>query len=82
MSEIKALADFLKSHIKKKPLYAVPKAWVPANYTGTVSERDSHVFVDPYEYFYLIIEDILKTTRGRITRSLWQHSKGRRIRVG
>lgn len=64
MSEIKALADFLKSHIKKKPLYAVPKAWVPANYTGTVSERDSHVFVDPYEYFYLIIEDILKNDTG------------------
>lgn len=41
--------------------YAVPKRWMPDNYVGNVKLKGRKFFVNPYEYFAGIIENITQS---------------------
>lgn len=63
MVELKNLQLFLKSKITGKTLYALPKQWIEhsfSQYGGKLSIKDGSYFVDPYEYFSLVIEQIVQ----------------------
>ncbi|MCX7654740.1 MAG: alpha-amylase family glycosyl hydrolase [Fervidobacterium sp.] len=63
MTELRNLKDYLKSKITGKTLYALPKHWFISNYTGKVSIKDGHYFVDPYEYYSFVIDSILENDK-------------------
>lgn len=67
MVELKNLQAFLKSKITGKTLYALPKQWIErsfSQYGGKLSMKDGSCFVDPYEYFSLVIEQIMQNDDG------------------
>ena len=64
MSDLKQLRDYLKSKVTGKTLYALPKQWFISNYTGKLSMKDGHFFVDPYEYYAFVIDKILENDAG------------------
>lgn len=52
---------YLKSKISLgKDDYAIPKRWMPPNYTGKVKLSGRKFFVNPYEFISNIIDNLLK----------------------
>jgi hypothetical protein len=64
MKELRELSKYLKRKITGKTLYALPRQWIIPNYSGKLSMKDGRYFVDPYEYYSIIIDTILENDKG------------------
>ncbi|MDN5342136.1 MULTISPECIES: alpha-amylase family glycosyl hydrolase [Oceanotoga] len=63
MKDLKDINEYLKSKVKKgKKNYAVPKNWMPENYSGDVKLNGRKFFLNPYEYVSSVIDEILKNS--------------------
>ncbi|OAA23765.1 alpha-amylase family glycosyl hydrolase [Kosmotoga sp. DU53] len=57
---LKNIAAFLKEKIDSgKVDYAIPREWFPRDYEGTVRLKGQFIYVNPYEFGYSIIRNIL-----------------------
>lgn len=61
MPILSELNKYLQSKISQgKDDYAIPKRWMPPNYTGKVKLAGRKFFVNPYEFISNIIDNLLK----------------------